>query len=665
MKRIRHFLPSVRAMALLLALWALPAMARADEADAAGTDAAADTTAADTTAARARGGNADSPKAGVSPGDIYLRQVSLDEAAQFISRIGNTSIVVSSSVANKVVSLYLRDINIEGMIKNLSRAAGIWYRFDPQTKVYILMNAQEYQQDIAITRDDYTRTHVLKHHNVVSIANAIVALFGNRVSLVEPTEEENSNSMGSTTRTSSTANRRYYGESSGSRGGGGGTSASSTDTRREITTLSQARLDRTLDADSAQAANIDAAKLMADTSRQGPPINVTYNLLHNLLLLRSSDEGALRAIDELVREMDRPPRQVLLEMKIIEVELGGDFRSVFDIGVGGDNTTTGPQSLGAGSASGLNDEGRFPRNAASFGNFSEEGSTMIWQIVNNRVRMRLQLLENENRVNVLATPMVVASNNQPARLFIGEEQILVTGASGDSTIGTTGAISTWITVETAQRNVGQTLVVLPRINADRTVTLTIDQDNSRIITGGATLPLAMPNGTVYQFPVDTVNTANLQVTAHARDGLTVAVGGMISQRISDQEEKVPFLGDVPLLGTLFKRTVKGNRKSQLILLITPWVLETPEESDALAREKESQARRLNDSDIERGHWRTDGQTGERRRPSLFDDVAPAVDARAIEAIETVPPVPTAPVPVPAPAPAPQSAHPFIEPWSLP
>ncbi|MDR3087579.1 MAG: hypothetical protein LBU45_06470, partial [Azoarcus sp.] len=91
--------------------------------------------------------------ANASPGDVYFKQITLDEAARFISQIGKTSIVVTSSVANKVVSLYLRDVDVDGMVKNLCRAAGVWYRFDPQTKAYILMNAQEYQQDIAITRD--------------------------------------------------------------------------------------------------------------------------------------------------------------------------------------------------------------------------------------------------------------------------------------------------------------------------------------------------------------------------------------------------------------------------------------------------------------------------------------------------------------------------------
>lgn len=562
------------------------------------------------------------------PGDIYLSQVRLDEAARLISQIGKTSIVVTAKVSDQVVSLYLRDVNVEGMVKNLCRAAGVWYRFDSQTATYLLMSAEEYQRDVAITRDDITRSYVLRHHNVVAVAHAVKALFGARVQLSTPVEEMPPVSLGGTSRTSggsasnrtgSSGNRSSTGgnssgnqntqgsglqglntsispEGSVSRSFGGSTAAQQqADPRKELGNLSQDGLNAALNEDG--SGSLGAAALLSAASRTGPPIHITYNKQHNLLLLRSGDDTAVRDIEALIREMDRPPRQVLLEMKIIEVQLGNDFRSVFDIGLGSQKTSSGPLGLGFGTVSGAvtDSSGKtvYPRNAVTLGNFAAlDDPTMVWQYVSDNLRLRLQMLESENKVNVLASPMVVAANNQPARLFIGDEQVLVTGASADSTTGTTGATNTTITVETEQRNVGQTLIILPRINADRSVTLTIDQDSSRINTGATVLPLALPDGTLYQFPIDTVNTANLQVTAHARDGLTVAVGGMISQTRSDGVDKVPLLGDIPGLGVLFKKTVKENSRSQIVLLITPRVLETPEESDALARQKEAQLQQL-------------------------------------------------------------------------
>ncbi|MDR2093112.1 MAG: hypothetical protein LBP58_07345 [Azoarcus sp.] len=539
----------------------------------------------------------------------------------------------------------------------------MWYRYDAQTKAYILMDAKEYQQDIAITRDEITRSYVLRHHNVVSVANAIEALFGDRVNLVEPVEEMPPVDMGGTSRGGSGYGGSSYGGYGGSSYGGYGSSSSygsnrsfssegvyarrsggssrsrqaqQTDARKEIASVSQAGLEAATGVDSTQASRLDASEVLASANK-GPEINVTYNKLHNMLMVRTSDEAALKEIDKFVASMDLPPRQVLLEMRILEVELGKDFRSVFDIGTSGDSTARGPQELGTSSGASGGSAGSYPGIAASLGNFAAEAApTAIWQLVNDSLRLRLQLLEGENRVNVLATPMLVAANNQPARLFIGDEQILVTGASAESITGTTGIVNTIVTVETERRNVGQTLIVLPRINADRSITLTIDQDNSHIITGGSKLPLSLGNGSIQNYSIDTVNTANLQVTAHARDGLTVAVGGMISQRVSDAEEKVPLLGDIPVLGHLFKKTVRGNSRRQLVLLITPHVLETPEESDALARSKEDGVRNM-DADGIRGQrtpdfWRQESMFNPKN--GLASVAAPPEKAASVAAPET-------------------------------
>ncbi|MDR2625271.1 MAG: hypothetical protein LBC37_02980 [Zoogloeaceae bacterium] len=633
MMRQNHSFALSLIIAALLFLLLLVFPAQASEATATTDEQSAPATTARSTPQPAKpasrsGTPGTPPKKGAQhPGDLYLRQVTLDEAAQLIARIGKTSIVVTNSVSGKRVSLYLRDVGVEGMIRNLCRAAGVWYRHDPQSQVYLLMSAQEYQQDIAISRDDITRSWVLKHHNVVSIASAISALLGSRVTLISPEEEMAPTSLGSTSRTQSSggstqSSGSFSGEgmrirSSGSRGGGGGAAADNS--RQAITGITQTALEASMENDSSRAESLSAAALINASGRQGAPIHLTYNKLHNLLLARSGDERALDEIEALIGRMDLPPRQVLLEMKILEVELGGSFQSVFDIGYGNGKTAANPIDLGT---SGLSGSTPFAANAITSVNSTESGgSTLIWQKVSDHLRLRLQLMESENRVNVLATPMIVASNNQPARLFIGDEQTLVTGISTNSVIGTTGAANNSIDIETEQRNVGQTLIVLPRINADRSITLTIDQDNSIVKKGGATIPILTTdqNGrsTYENFSIDTVSTANLQVTAHAQDGLTVAVGGMISQSVSNVEQKVPLLGDIPVLGLLFKKTERENSRRQLVLLITPWVLETPEESHALAQKKLRETETLNAA--RRPHTNVFQKTAPTTyRPPLFD-----------------------------------------------
>ena len=135
------------------------------------------------------GGAAPSAPAPASPGDLLLTQVRLDEAVRLLAQIAKTNIVVTGKVSDIVLSLYLRNASVDDMVRNLCRAAGVWFRYDSGSKTYIIMNGDEYQKDLAIIRDEQTRVFTLRHHNVVATANAVKALFGNRVQLQTPIEE--------------------------------------------------------------------------------------------------------------------------------------------------------------------------------------------------------------------------------------------------------------------------------------------------------------------------------------------------------------------------------------------------------------------------------------------------------------------------------------------
>lgn len=566
----------------------------------------------------------------VSPdelGNIRLSNVRLEEVARLLSHVGNANVVVTGKVSDEVVSLYLRNATVDDMVRNACRAAGVWYRFDPQSKTYIIMSGEEYQKDLAIVRDEKSRVFTLRHHNVVATANAVRALFGTRVMLSMPVEESPPVSLGSGNRVSTggrsgsgsgsgTGNRGSTGNSlggttgagnSGMTGGNmmgnagmgmtgsvdasmmggamgrssGNATAQSYDPTSDLKSMSQDRLLNQGQINEKGQPILGTTDIQALAARQGPPIFVTYNRLNNLLMVRTGDELALKEITQLVSDMDRPPKQVLLEMKILEVTLDDGYRSVFDIGQSSKGTTSGPSGWGT-----TNSTGVTSRNSAGTGLFDiETNATAIWQIMSNSLSMRLQLLANENKLKVLSSPMLVAANNQIARLFIGDERVLTVGASSQSTTGTTGATNTTITVETEKRDVGQTLAILPRINGDRSVSLTVDQDSSTVKIGDATIPISTASGSVIYFPIDTVSTANLQVTAHARDGMTVAIGGMIRETVIRDDEKVPVLGDIPGVGFFFKRDVRSKVRTQIVLLVTPRIIETPEEGQDIATAK--------------------------------------------------------------------------------
>lgn len=554
-----------------------------------------------------------SPPSAALPGDIMLTQARLDEAVRLLAEVGKTNIVITGKIAENQVSLYLHNTSVEDMVRNLCRAAGVWYRYDKSSQTYLIMSGEEYQKDLTIVRDEQTRIFTLRHQNVVSTANAIRALFGSRVLLSKPVEEMPPQSLGAGARTNATTNNSSSASNaarsstaSGStgtgfasnnntdqvsvteRGGLSGGANSSYDPTSDLSQMSLERINNQTRADASGRPVAALTDIQNMAARQSPPVYVTYNKLNNLLIIRTGDEEAIKQIEQLVHDMDKPPRQVLLEMQILEVTLDSGFTSVFEISQAS-GTADSRAPLLSGSAS-------TARTAMISGNFGvEDGATFSWQIMNKNLSARLQLMAADSKLKVLSSPMLVAANNQPARLFIGDERVLIVGASSESKTGTTGASNTTITVETEKRDVGHTLSILPRINSDRSVSLTVDQDSSSVKIGDTTLPISTADGDIINYPIDTVSTATLQVTAHTRDGMTVAIGGMIRETTQFDEQKVPVLGDVPVLGLFFKRDTRARVRSQIVLLITPRVMDTPEEGDLLARDKKQHYESLTDT----------------------------------------------------------------------
>lgn len=509
-----------------------------------------------------------------------FREAQIIQVVRLLSELSGINIVATEKAGEVKASIFLQDVTVEGALDAVCKAAGLWYRKDERTGVWRVMTLEEYQRDIVVYRAEHTKVLTLRNSNVVAAANAVAALFGARVKLTTGVEETVStsglNASGSAPGTSAT--------SSAGSGGGGAASAADTAPTGTGRKLSAGQVSGALDQFvSATTENTGEARL-ANTVIEPPAIRITTSRQHNLLIVRTSDMDALREVESLIREIDLPTRQVLLEMRILEVTLGDDFRSVFDFGLNAGNQTS-PPPIGQSGNPFVKDAISGATAQLGLGNNLLEGGTFVFQLMNKRVMARIQMLETQNRVRVLSTPLVLTSNNQPARLFIGEERVLVTGVTANTTTNANQTFTTF-TSQTEKRNIGNTLVLVPRINADRTVTLAIQQDASTVLPKSTSIPVGS-SGSIQSFDIDSVNTANLQVTVVAKDQLTVAVGGMIRERASNAETKVPLLGDIPVLGNLFKRIEKSDGKTEMVLLVTPYILESPEESAQRTRERGS------------------------------------------------------------------------------
>lgn len=520
---------------------------------------------------------------------LDFREAHVVQVVRLLSEISGINIVATEKAGDVKASIFLQDVSVEGALDAICKAAGLWYRKDERNEVWRVMTLDEYQRDIVVYRSEHTKVLTLRNSNVVAAANAVASLFGPRVKLSTGVEESLSASgpaggtTGGTSGSAAGGNASTSANGAVAAGGGMQSTSDSSATSGSARKLSAGQVAGSLDQMDSVAENQREVKL-ADTVIEPPAIRITTSRQHNLLIVRTSDLDALKEVESLVRDIDLPTRQVLLEMRILEVTLGDDFRSVFDFGLNAGGQTAAPP---VGQA-----PNPFSKDAATgataqlgMGNHLLEGGTFVFQLMNQRVMARIQMLETQNRVRVLSTPLVLTSNNQPARLFIGEERVLVTGVTANTTTNANQTITTF-TSQTEKRNIGNTLVLVPRINADRTVTLAIHQDASTVLPKSTSIPVGTGSA-IQSFDIDSVNTANLQVTVVAKDQLTVAVGGMIRERASQADSKVPLLGDLPVLGNLFKRTERSDGKSEMVLLVTPYILESPQEAEQMTRTRGS------------------------------------------------------------------------------
>ena len=316
--------------------------------------------------------------------------------------------------------------------------------------------------------------------------------------------------------------------------------------------------------------------------RGGATIYVSTIRRNNQLVVRTSDPQSMQEIEQLVAQLDVPTPTVLLEVKVLRITLADGVNSAFEYFIGdGDSSlefsdgSLGPAFPGASSASRV--------LASGLGLSGNVPGALTFQMVDDNFQLRLQLLESQNQVTALATPLILTANNEVSRIFVGDTLPFTVGFTPSQVVGglnsITGAVAA--TPITELRDVGQSLLITPSINADRTVTLRVVEENSERVQGGASIPVPDVDGVgVTAVQVDTVRRRTVSGTVVAQDGKAVALGGLIEEQVSETNDQVPLLGDTPGLGFLFRRKATSRRRSELVVVIRPHVFDAPDESEA-------------------------------------------------------------------------------------
>jgi len=541
--------------------------------------------------------------------------VTFAEAARELSGVAGINIAASSAAGNVRVELLVKNLEVEDVLETLCNANGLWFRREPRTGVLRVFTVSEFRQDLASFREEKTEVFTLLYPNVFDIAHALQDLFGDRLvvnfdasdsELTDDLQERldrfdlvDNRSQGLGNLSSINGGNGAYGPG-GVNGNGNnmsGTSSGRTGRQNRESAYGQQRRSNAappvspatgLSAEQIQALQKEAAGETADA--QGRPdatkkiierrvaIAVSVLRRQNKLVVRTADDQALDEIRKTVAQLDVPTSLVLLEVKVLSIELGNGFNSAFDAVFAGSEASG---SLSTGTILPPTSVSQ-PVGLPNGSGFSSDN--LIFQYVGNNFSARMQLLESKNRVTQLATPILLTANNEVSRVFVGEERPINRSFSAGQVI-TTGnnTYNTGASTDIEFVPVGTALLITPSINADRTVTLRILQENSTVNVKGATI--LVPEGTGYQQQqVDVVQSRKVSGTFVAKDQTLVAVGGLISEDIQNNSSGIPGLSSIPILGSLFRRDNKDRKRSEMVVIIRPYILNTPAEAEGVSRE---------------------------------------------------------------------------------
>ena len=273
-------------------------------------------------------------------------------------------------------------------------------------------------------------------------------------------------------------------------------------------------------------------------------VTIVGDELSNTVLVSASPRY-MDHVKSMIEELDVDPPQVLIQVLMAEVTL--DSRDEWGIDFSGSGSIDGVDLTG-----GFDFASTFVPGLGA-PNLAISGSDFD---------LLLRALSAQGRLQVLSNPSIMAANNQPARLQVGETIRIAESTSFD-----VGSQQSSVVPE----DVGVILEVTPSINPDGFVRMTIVPEISELSSETTQI------SENFESPIITRRTVTTTITV--RDGQTIVVGGLISDRYETREEKVPFFGDIPLIGALFRGEFKESRKTELLIVLTPHVTMSPTELD--------------------------------------------------------------------------------------
>jgi len=297
-------------------------------------------------------------------------------------------------------------------------------------------------------------------------------------------------------------------------------------------------------------------------------VNISADKATNSLIIMADKDDYL-VLEEVIKKLDIPRSMVYIEALIMEVDMEKSLDIGVDWSVFGKTTIDGKETaLGGGFRKGVEigpDE--LLKGGLTLGLLTEP--ITIAGVALNNISAIVNAVKTDDDFRILSTPQVLTTDNEEARITIVENRPYQTRSTTDVSGGTFESFE--------YRDVGKILKITPHVTEGRLVRMQINLEVSAI-DQTATLLTSTTQPVSLKRTVDT--------TVIVRDNQTIVIGGLIDDTTTTSETKVPVLGDIPVLGWLFRDKSDSTEKTNLYIFLTPRVIKNPAEAESVLQEKQ-------------------------------------------------------------------------------
>ena len=452
---------------------------------------------------------------------LELKDMDIADVLKLISKKTGLNIVAGSDIKGKI-TIYLKNVNVRDVLRIILESNDMAYL--EEGGIIRVMTAKDYEVFYGRKFAERTKTNIiqLKHANAADIMALLIQMKSNIGKIIA---DEKSNTLVLIDAPDRLVHMEAF-----------------------IKEIDIPIATRIFELSYATAEDLSTKVSEALTKNVG---SVKFDKRSNKLVVKDTPQK-LDEIEKIVKAFDEKNKEVLIEAKIIQIILSDQFK----MGVDWEAVVSDFHSVNLLSDFDL------------IGSTSKRGKLSVGTLSTDDYTVLLEALDTVGVTNILSSPRITTLDNEEAKILVGSTEPYVTTTT---TTPATGAVTTAESVNFI--DVGVKLYVTPTIHDDDYITMKIKPEVSsvtRFVTTGN-------NNTI---PV--VETSQAETTVMVKNGVTIVIGGLIKDEKIDSVNKIPILGDLPILGAAFRNKNQLLRKTELVIFLTPQIIsgDTRTEEDA-------------------------------------------------------------------------------------